>query len=107
MIEEFENDAELKRHGYNVGTHGAYKEFKSRTGVKDIVVFVYDDGRVRYKTGDASLDTKIMADRHAINEIKSDRDLDSIDKYINDFMIEYGFIDDGFEVDAVEDEFED
>jgi hypothetical protein len=104
MIEELDNKDSFKAHGYRVGARGAYKEFKSRDNLNDIVVFVYDDSRIRYDAGDPSLTAALISGKDSVKSYRTERDLDKIDKYVTDFMYEYGLLDDGLEGDAFEDE---
>jgi hypothetical protein len=109
LLEDFDNDKieTLKDFGYSVGRKGSYKTFESRDGYNDITVFIYDDGRVRYDTDDATDVVKLNNDKYSIRFVNDyDKDLRAIEEFINDFMSEYGYIDDGFEVDGYEDEFD-
>lgn len=109
LLEDFDDDKIeiLKNFGYSVGKRGSYKTFESRDGYNDITVFIYDDGRVRYDTDDATDVVKLNNDKYSIRFVNDyDKDLRAIEEFINDFMIEFGYIDDGFEVDGYEDEFD-
>ena len=110
LYEEFDSDKieTLKDFGYSVGRKGSYKTFESRNGYNDITVFIYDDGRVRYDTDDATDVVKLNNDKYSIRFVNDyDKDLRAIEEFINGFMLEYGYIDDGIEVDDLDtDEFD-
>lgn len=112
MREEFEStlDKELKLAGYTVGAHGAYKEFPCTGKYQDVVVFIFDDGRVQFDTGSGQTDIAMHHDKRAVNTVTTARDLKKLNKFVIDFMTDYGLIDDGMEVDVsgeAEDDYDD
>ena len=104
IFEEFsnENESALAKFGYKTGRRGSFKTFDSRDGYNDITVFIYDDGRVRYDADDPTDNINLNNSKYAVTFIDDMNNIDTylydIDRYINDFMTEYGYIDDGLEI---------